>query len=217
MENKTVITISREYRSGGRQIGRRLAEYLDIGYYDKKILESVAAELGLSPEFFSDSNLNADGLFSIGVPGLGLSHLTDLSVNVQMIEKARSLMTRIARTESAVFVGRAADAVLGPGIRKITVFIRQDFDQRVEACMQEEGLNRRKARARVREMDDKRRSLVGFAGKQGWGRPENYDVVLDMSRMTEEEALQKLARLYDEKQGYETLKGGYLDQYTHYA
>lgn len=77
MENKTVITISREYRSGGRQIGRRLAEYLDIGYYDKKILETVAAELGLSPEFFSDSNLNADGLFSIGVPGLG-SHISPI-------------------------------------------------------------------------------------------------------------------------------------------
>lgn len=217
MEKNTVITISREYRSGGRQIGRRLAEYLDIGCYDKKILEAAAGELGLSPEFFTDSNMNAAGLFSIGVPGLGLSGLTDLSVNARVIEKATELMTRIARTESAVFVGRAADAVLDPGIRKITVFIRQDFDQRVEACMREEGLSRRKARLRVREMDDKRRNFVRFAGKEGWGQPEQYDVVLDMSRISEDQAMETLARLFDEKQGYETLKGGYLNQYDHYA
>lgn len=216
MENKTVITISREYRSGGRDLGRRLAEYLDIGYYDKKILEAVARELGLSPEFFSQDNLISNGMFSIGVPGLGLSGLTDLSVNVQILDKARDLMTRIANTESAVIIGRAADAILGRNVRKITVFIRQDFDERVQACMEEEGLTRRKARARVRDMDEKRRSFVEFAGKKGWGRPENYDVVIDLSKTDEEQALLQLAQLFDQKQGFETLKGGYLDQYEQY-
>lgn len=213
MKNNVIITISRQYRSGGKELGLKLAEYLDISYYDKEIMQQIAAELHLSPEFFSDANLDSRGLYSIGVPGLGLSHLTDLSVNAQMTAKARELIQGIASRENAVIVGRAADGLLEGDTPHISVFVKSDMKDRVKAVMEKENLPAFLARKRIRDMDARRRSCCEFAGRNGWGEDDTYDVVIDLSRMSEQQAIDLLAQLYDDKLGYKSLKGGYENQY----
>lgn len=213
MKKNVIITISRQYRSGGKELGLKLAEYLDISYYDKELMGQIAAELHLSPEFFSDSNLDSRGLYSIGVPGLGLGGLTDLSVNAQMTQKARELIQGIAQRENAVIVGRAADGLLAEDTPHISVFVKSAMKDRVQAVMEKEKLPAFLARKRIREMDAQRRSCCEFAGRTGWGEEQTYDVVIDLSQISEQQALDLLASMYDDKLGYTSLKGGYVNQY----
>lgn len=213
MGKNIIITISRQFHSGGMTLGKKLAEYLDISYYDKEIMQKVAQELHMSPEFFQDANMDGDGFYSIGVPGLGLSSLTDLSVNAQLTDKARELIQGIADRESAVIIGRAADGLLAPDTPQISVFVKASMKDRIKATMEAENVSYRKAKKRIREVDNQRRKCCEMAGRTGWGKEDTYDVVIDLSSTSEKDAIHQLARLYDQRLGYRTLKGGYSGQY----
>ena len=106
-----IITISRQFGSNGQEIGRQLAEYLDIGYYNKEIMLYIAQQIGVRPEFFEEDNMNEAGFYNVGRNNW-LSNMTELSVNAQVFEMAKEMIQGIAQTESAVIVGRCADFIL---------------------------------------------------------------------------------------------------------
>lgn len=114
MEKNVIITISRQFGSNGREIARKLAEYLDISYYNKEILERIAVNMGVCADFFKDQNQDANGLFTIESKGLlGLRNITELSVNTQIYDMASDFIQKISQREDAVIVGRCADYILG--------------------------------------------------------------------------------------------------------
>mgnify|MGYP003380276271 CR=1 FL=1 len=82
MNKNVIITISRQFGSNGREIGRQLAEYLDIGYYNKEIMEVIANDFGIDPDFFREENRNEQGLFSVAGRHK-LSAITELSVCIE--------------------------------------------------------------------------------------------------------------------------------------
>ena len=94
MNKNVIITISRQFGSNGREIGRQLAEYLDIGYYNKEIMEVIANDFGIDPDFFREENRNEQGLFSVAGRHK-LSAITELSVNSEVYEKACDLIQGI--------------------------------------------------------------------------------------------------------------------------
>ena len=129
MEKNVVITISRQFGSNGREIARKLAEYLDISYYNKEILERIAVNMGVCADFFKDQKQDANGLFTIESRGLlGLRNITELSVNSQIYDMASDFIRKISQREDAVIVGRCADYILKNDPYVISVFFYSDIE-----------------------------------------------------------------------------------------
>ena len=209
---KKIITISRQFGSNGREIGRLLAEYLDIGYYNKEIMEVIAKDFGIDPDFFREENRNEDGMYSIAGRHT-LSKITELSVNSEVYEKACDLIQGISQRESAVIVGRCADYILRDNPNTIKVFIYSDIEDRIHWSIKEYSVPERKARKIVQDKDGRRARFYEFYTGQKWGHGSNYDLMINSSRMKVKDIVEMLAEFYDIKVGTQTLKGGYTNQY----
>lgn len=212
MDKNVIITISRQFGSNGREIGRQLAEYLDIGYYNKEIMEMIANDFGINPDFFREENRNEQGLFSISGRHT-LSAITELSVNSEVYEKASELIQGISQRESAVIVGRCADYILKDHPNTIKLFIYSDLETRINWSIHEYKVPARKARKFVHDQDERRAGFYEFYTGQKWGASSNYDMMINTSGMQTEDIVKMLSELYDIKMGTKTLKGAYLDQY----
>ncbi|MBM6807810.1 AAA family ATPase [Faecalicoccus pleomorphus] len=212
MNKNVIITISRQFGSNGREIGRQLAEYLDIGYYNKEIMEVIANDFGIDPDFFREENRNEQGLFSVAGRHK-LSAITELSVNSEVYEKACELIQGISQRESAVIVGRCADYILKDHPNTIKLFIYSDLETRINWSISEYKVPARKARKFVHDKDERRAGFYEFYTGQKWGASSNYDMMINTSKMKTDDIIKMLSELYDIKMGTKTLKGAYIDQY----
>ena len=192
MNKHVIITISRQFGSNGREIGRQLAEYLDIGYYNKEIMELIANDFGINPDFFREENRNEQGLFSVAGRHK-ISAITELSVNSEVYEKACELIQGISQRESAVIVGRCADYILKDHPNTIKLFIYSDLETRINWSISEYKVPAREARKFVHDKDERRAGFYEFYTGQKWGASSNYDMMINTSYMnTEENAGQTL-------------------------
>lgn len=212
MNKNVIITISRQFGSNGREIGRQLAEYLDIGYYNKEIMELIANDFGIDPDFFREENRNEQGLFSVAGRHK-LSAITELSVNSEVYEKACDLIQGISQRESAVIVGRCADYILKDHLNTIKLFIYSDLETRINWSISEYKVPARKARKFVHDKDERRAGFYEFYTGQKWGASSNYDMMINTSSMKTDDIIKMLSELYDIKTGTKTLKGAYINQY----
>ena len=212
MNKHVIITISRQFGSNGREIGRQLAEYLDIGYYNKEIMELIANDFGINPDFFREENRNEQGLFSVAGRHK-ISAITELSINSEVYEKDCELIQGISQRESAVIVGRCADYILKDHPNTIKLFIYSDLETRINWSISEYKVPARKARKFVHDKDERRAGFYEFYTGQKWGASSNYDMMINTSYMNTEEIVKMLAKLYDIKIGTTSIKGAYMNQY----
>ena len=209
---KVIITISRQFGSNGQEIGRQLAEYLDIGYYNKEIMRKIAADLHIDPKFFSEGNRNERGLYAVS-GFTSWSKMTELSINSQIFEKASTFIQEIAKRESAVIVGRCADYILKENEDCISVFCYSDLEDRIRWSIDEYHAPVKKARKIVLEQDQKRANFYEFYTNRHWGDAKNYDLMINTSRLSTKEVVELIAAIYDQKMGIEQFKGAFQDQY----
>ena len=214
MKKTITITISRQFGSNGREIGRKLAEYLDIGYYNKEIMEKIAKDMGVSSDFFNEDNQNEDGLYSISNRKLrSFGSIAELSVNSQVFERATDLICGIAQRESSVIVGRCADYILKDNPDTISVFCFSDLEERIQFSINEYDVPAKQAKKIVQEKDMKRARFYEFHTNQKWGDAKNYSLLINTSKMSTDEVVEIIAALYDKKAGLTTFKGAFQDQY----
>ena len=214
MKKTITITISRQFGSNGREIGRKLAEYLDIGYYNKEIMEKIANDMGVSSDFFNEDNQNEDGLYSISNRKLrSFGSIAELSVNSQVFERATDLICGIAQRESSVIVGRCADYILKDNPDTISVFCFSDLEERIRFSINEYDVPAKQAKKIVQEKDMKRARFYEFHTNQKWGDAKNYSLLINTSKMSTDEVVEIIAALYDKKAGLTTFKGAFQDQY----
>lgn len=214
MKKTITITISRQFGSNGREIGRKLAEYLDIGYYNKEIMEKVAKDMGVSSDFFNEDNQNEDGLYSISNRKLrSFGSIAELSVNSQVFERATDLICGIAQRESSVIVGRCADYILKDNPDTISVFCFSNLEERIRFSINEYDVPAKQAKKIVQEKDMKRARFYEFHTNQKWGDAKNYSLLINTSKMSTDEVVETIAALYDKKAGLTTFKGAFQDQY----
>lgn len=181
---KKIITISREFGSGGRSIGRKVAQKLGIPFYDKELVEQIALESGFAPKFVEEHGEHSPGksLFSYafapqGVPGImnGLS-TADFLWNIQC-----SVILQLAEKGPCVIVGRNADYILKDRKDALHVYIHADMDFRADRIVRLYGDSEKSPETRLQEKDKRRKNNYQHYTGRTWGQAQNYDICLDSS------------------------------------
>ena len=188
---KKIITISREFGSGGRTIGRQLAEKLGIPFYDEELVDQVALESGFAPKFIEEHSEHSPGKSFLsyvfapqGVPGVmnGLS-TADFLWSIQC-----SVILQLAEKGPCVIVGRNADYVLKDREDCLHAFIYADMDYRADRIVRLYGESEKSPEARLQEKDKRRRLNYQHYTGRTWGLAQNYDLCLDTGILGIEQA-----------------------------
>lgn len=200
MQNPLIITIGREYGSGGRQIGEAVAKALGIGYYDKKIISMAAEKSGLSHEFIANNeqrvrsglmqNLAASAVYS---GGYFSSQYLPLSESI-FISQAQ-VIRDIAARESAVIVGRCADYILADRENTINVFIHAPAEARVKRIMELYHMDEAAAMKAIITSDKERGNHYFRYTDRKWGKAQNYDICINSALMGMEKTVEMLVSM----------------------
>ena len=180
-----VITISRQFGSGGREIGKKVAQALGIPYYDKELLKVAAEKSGLSHEFLSnyDEKPTNSFLYSLVMGQQNvLSGMRGTTVEQLASQAQRDAVLSVAEKGSCVIVGRCADYILRDQPGLVRVFICADDDSRVARICQRDGLDEKEAREKMRKMDKARAAYYAFHADREWSAADSYDLCINSSR-----------------------------------
>ncbi len=179
---KRIITISREFGSGGRFIGEEVAKKLGIAYYDKNIISQIAEKSGLSPEYIQE---NAElspkkGLFAYAFAG---RDITGRSVEDMVYQAQRKVILDLARKEPCVIIGRNADYILKDRDDILNVFIHGDMPEKIQRISQLYHVTEQEAVKMMADTDKRRMTNYNFYTDQKWGKASNYTLCLNSSQI----------------------------------
>ena len=179
---KRIITISREFGSGGRFIGEEVAKKLGITYYDKNIISEIAEKSGLSPEYIQESaELSPKkGLFAYALAG---RDITEKSVEDMVYEAQRKVILELAEKESCVIIGRNADFILKDRNDVLNVFIYGDMPEKIQRIMGLYNVEEKEAVKMIADIDKRRMTNYNFYTDQKWGKASNYTLCLNSSQL----------------------------------
>ena len=177
-----VITISREFGSGGRFIGEEVAKKLGIKYYDKDIIGQIAEQSGFSPEYIQkNAELSPKkGLFAYAFSG---RDITGRSVEDMVYEAQREVILNIAEKEECVIIGRNADFILKDRRDVLNVFIHGDMPEKTERICRLYHVTETEAVKMMADIDKRRMTNYGFYTDQKWGMANNYTLSLNSSKL----------------------------------
>ena len=191
-----IITISRQYGSGGRQIAQLLSKELNIPYYDNELISMAAEKSGIKDEIFKDAELQAGNNFLYLLSRLGPeTQVYGMPFNEKIFNIQSQVIRDLAAKGPCVIVGRCADYVLNDYQNTVNVFTYAPFQTRVARAVTEYGLNRENAEKDVRKVDKARESYYNYHTGNKWGNAANYDLMINMNFLTPESAV-KLIRDY---------------------
>ena len=200
-----VITVARQYGSGGREIGLRLGELLGVKAYDKELITMAAQKSGISTEVLDhvDEKATNSLLYTLA---MGSSFFNSAAQNMNIPINDKLYMTQseiirdIADKESCVVVGRCADHVLRKVENRISIFIYAPKDFRVERIIdRHEGIDDKAAKDLLQKTDKRRINYYNYYTGKKWGSPENYHIMMDSSVLGIEGTAQALANIIKSK------------------
>lgn len=179
---KRIITISREFGSGGRFIGEEAAKKLGISYYDKNIISHIAEESGLSPEYIQESaELSPKkGLFAYALAG---RDITGKSVEDMVYEAQRKVILGLAEKEPCVIIGRNADFILKDRDDVLNIFIHGNMPEKTERICRLYNVSEKEAVKMMTDIDKRRMTNYNFYTDQRWGKASNYTLCLNSSQL----------------------------------
>ena len=206
---KKLVTISRQYGSGGRIIGKLLADKLGVPFYDKEILDMAAEDSGFSRELIEGTELKAKSSFAYNLSSAlsfseGVSG-SPLSVNERLFLAQFEAIKKIGSSDEGVIVGRCADYVLRdmPGVTN--VFIYAELEDRKKRAAEVYGDDAARVADIIATYDKARQNYYNYHTDQKWGEFKNYNLALNSSYITEEEAAGLIAA-YIEHRRYQDEK-----------
>lgn len=185
MKDHVVITIGREFGSGGREVGRILSETLGIKLYDKEILDLAAKNSGMSADILKDYDEKPTNsfLYSLSLGAYSFESVVSGVPNLPIVDKVFAVQAQIIREiaaeNSCVIVGRCAESVLKGNPHLLSVFIHADIEQRAQRVMEYENINHAKALDLIRKSDKKRASYHNYFADEKWGDARSYDLCID--------------------------------------
>lgn len=205
MNNKYVITIGRQFGSGGRAIAQKLAERLNINFYDKELISIAAKKSGVNAEVFKNIDEKATnsllyslsmGLFSYSSGPLAMG---DLPVNDKLYLLQHDVIKEIASNEPCVIVGRCADYILKENAHTISVFIHANMEYRKKRAVVVHNIDEKKAETIINKTDKTRANYYSFYTGQKWGHTQNYDLCIDSSKLSDDQIVDLICAYIDIK------------------
>ena len=194
-ENKhIIITLSREYGSGGRYIGKLVAEKLGIKLYDKEFITEIAEETGLSEEYIKENEQKRENL-SILNNGyyFGLNNADELFI------KESKLIKKVADEESCVIVGRCADYILRNREDVLKIFVYSDMENKIERATKFYGLNKESAKKEINRIDKLRANHYKYYTENDWRDSSNYDICINSDALGVERASEIICDIVNNK------------------
>lgn len=192
MKNR-IITISREFGSGGRTIGKLVAKKLEIPCYDNELLQKIAAESGFDVNYIKEAGEYAPG----GFFSSAFSHHSFIPNNADYLWKIQyNIITDLALKNSCVIVGRCADYILRDKADLLRVFIHADMQFRAERIVKEYGEREESPEQRLKDKDKRRAAYHRFYTDMKWGHAQNYDVTLNSGVLGIEKCAEIITNLY---------------------
>lgn len=190
MSKNILITIARQVGSGGREVGELVAKNLGIDYHDKSLINMAAEKSGLSPEVLhnTDEKATPSFLYSIAMGGMGMVPFThgmpyDTPINDRLFVLQSGIIEELAKSHSCVFIGRCADFVLRDFDNVLRVFVYADIEKRAETIAKRNDISISEAKNLATKLDKKRSNYYGYYTSKKWGRSENYDLMIDTTKI----------------------------------
>lgn len=195
MSKNRVITISREYGSGGREIGEKLANELEIPFYDKVLIDIIAKDMGMATGYVEEASEKMTMAQAFNIATMGYYAVSPVIDTVQVIGEdvfitQSKIIKELAEKESCVIVGRCADYILKDRDDVLNVFIHADYDTRVERAVKQYGIKQSNVSSVIRKSDKARSKHYAFYCEKKWGQIENYHMVIDSGKFGIEKAVE---------------------------
>lgn len=187
MKDNLIITIGRQYGSGGREIGKKLAEKLGIPFYDRELIQRAAKKTGVSEDMFHQLDQRGTNSLLYSLAMFGGTGMNGMSLSDQLYLAQTNVIRDIASHGAAVIVGRCSDYVLSECENKIDFFITGDIDSRLQRISiggnGYEPLQGRNPRTALEKMDKQRATYYNYYTGRNWGKGENYDLSINASHL----------------------------------
>ena len=182
---KTIITIGRQFGSGGKEVGIRVAKELGIPFYDKELLQEAAKKSGLCEKIFENFDERPKSLlysiamdsYMFALPGSGGGDSLEQQVYLATFNTIRQL----AEQGPCVMIGRCADYALADNTAHLSLFIYAPMDVRVQRVAKRQNISPEKARSLILKTDKRRASYYEYYSSRRWGAVDSYDFCLDSS------------------------------------
>ena len=187
MDMNTIITIGREFGSGGKEIGEKLANFYHIKCYDKELLSATAKESGLCQEIIQthDERPTNSFLYSLVMDTYALGYMTnpymDMPLDQKIFLAQFDAIKKIATQGPCVIVGRCADYALDDYANCLNIFIHAPLEVRIERICQKQNISPQTAKDLIQKSDKKRASYYNFYSNKKWGAAESYHLSIDSS------------------------------------
>lgn len=195
MANNLIITVSRQFGSGGHQIGERLASALDVSLFDKTTIAQAAKEYGLYEQVMNDNEQAATNslLFSIAANLHPLSQ-DGIPFEEWVLMAEEKAMRTLSKEGSCIFIGRAADTIFRSSPQRISFFIHAPIDWRAQHVADHYDIPLAKAKTLTRQMDKKRASYYARRSEFKWGDAQTYHLSIDSSVLGLDATAEQLLR-----------------------
>lgn len=190
LSKRTIITISREYGSGGRYIGRLVADKLGIKFYDKDFVIELSKQTGLSEKFIENNEQKRNAL-----DALNNGYYFSLSNSDELFVKESELIKEIAQKESCVIIGRCSDYILKDFDNVVNIFIYSDMNSKVKRAVEQYGINLKDAEKEIKNIDKQRSNHYKHYTGQKWGETTNYDLCLNSDALGVENAAEIICNI----------------------
>ena len=205
-KTNTIITIGRQFGSGGREIGYMVAEKLGLKLYDKEMLQRAAQDSGICEELFEshDEKPSNSFLYSLVMDtysmGYSGSTYNDMPINHKIFLAQFDAIKKIANEPPSILVGRCADYALEGYPNLLSVFIHADLDARIKRIAKKYDLTDAKAKDLIIKTNKKRASYYNYYTDKRWGDADSYDVCLDSSVLGLEGTAEAIIKLIEVKE-----------------
>ena len=196
-----VITVSREFGSGGRTIGREVAERLGIPCYDQEIIEQLSEKSGFSKDYIADKGEYANHKTWIAnafASSSGTNHSASNQDYLWVLQ--RRVICELAEKGPCVIVGRCADYILGNDYNCLKVFIHADMEKRKQHILENYGARKESPEKRLKDKDKKRKAYYKYYTETEWGVAKNYHVSLNSGVLGIERCVDIIVDIYNQEE-----------------
>ena len=196
----TVITIGRQFGSGGREIGEKLAAHFGIQCYDKELLTRAAKESGFCEEMLTNHDERPTNSFLYNLVmdtysfGYNTSSFVDMPISQKVFLAQFDAIKKIAANESCVIVGRCADYALADEPHCLNIFIRSNMDDRIKRISERLNVPENKAKDIIKKKDKERSSYYNYYTSKKWGDARSYDLCLNTSQISVEDSIELILK-----------------------